>query len=424
MSCPFKNFSVLLFCVFFLLIGFTAYTNASSIVRGPYLQLGKTNQMTVMWRTESNSVCSVEYGLSTNYLLSRATGPALIHTVTLSNLISNTRYYYRVSCNTSPCEGSFNTFPAGDEPCVFAAIGDTRNNFSNDAHFIRVRNKALTDWQAGYDPLFLLNNGDVVFAADPLTNVTWQQMFDDCATLLRQAPLYIATGNHDLNLFTGEICPGYYENFSFPTNGPTPERIYSFDCGSVHITVGEIHNAVTVSNESYYCPGSPQFTWITNDLARTDKPWKVVMTHCPVFSSGQPYGTWGYKNQQSTNLLKYYMPEFEFYDVNLHIAGHEHMYERCQKSDTTYLTLSTWDDSYPYRFTNFPNTITAAPFGGALFAVTNELMNVTIVRADTNIITTVDTCVITNHVIPEPTPLLILFITLLPLISRSPTSKK
>ena len=378
------------------------FADSSPLSRGPYLQLGNTNEMTIMLCTLSNSACTIEYGMSTNYSHTLISGNQSLHRVVLSNLLQNSRYYYRVSCGAAMQAGSFRTYPAGSEPVVFAAVGDTRNNFSNDAYYIRERNRSLAEWQALYQPYFLLNNGDLVFAADPLTNIAWQETFDDFSPLLRQSPLYIATGNHELNLYTGEICPGYFDYFSFPTNGPTPERIYSFDCGQIHVVVGEVHNAVTVSNESYYCPGSPQFTWITNDLARTSKPWKIVMTHCPVYSSGETYGTWGYKNQQSTNLVKYYVPEFKKYDVNLHIAGHEHLYERCQKNDTTYLTVSTWDDSYAYRFTNFPYSISSSPFGGAVFAVTNELMYVTTAVAGSNEINFVDYFVITNQVIPEP----------------------
>jgi len=385
-----------------LLVFFTLQTAcyANDIYRGPYLQMGNSNSMTIMWQTVSNSEGVVEYGFTTNYSYSVSSSNSIIHSVELSNLNPSTKYFYKVSCGMENIKSTFITFPADDSPVTFAVVGDTRNSFSNDADYIRVRNSTMSESLSSHDPLFMLNNGDIVFAADPLTNKVWTEMFEDFQTIMKQTPFYFATGNHDLNLYSGEICEGYYDNFKFPTNGPVYKRIYSFDCGNVHITVGEIDNAVTVSNESYYCPGSPQFIWITNDLARTKQPWKIVMTHCPALSSGEEYGTWGYKNEQSTNLLRYYVPEFEKYNVNLHIAGHEHLYERCYKSETTYLTISTWDDSYPYIFTNFPYSIVKRPYGFALCAITNEFMYVSIVDENTNSL--VDSFIITNIFIPEP----------------------
>ena len=388
--------------IFFMILIIPSYANI--IYRGPYLQMGNSNSMSIMWQTITNIEGVVEYGLTTNYNHSVTTTNSIIHSVELINLNPSTKYYYKVSSGPENIKSSFTTFPDDDSPVSFALVGDTRNSFSNDAEYIHIRNSTMSEWLASNDPLFMLNDGDIVFAANPLTNKVWTEMFEDFQTIIKQSPFYFATGNHDLNLYSGAICEGYYDNFKFPTNGPTYKRIYSFDCGNVHITVGEIDNAVTVSNESYYCPGSPQFIWITNDLAQTKQPWKIVMTHCPALSSGEYYGTWGCKNEQSTNLLRYYVPEFEKYNVNLHVAGHEHFYERCYKNETTYLTISTWDDSYPYIFTNFPYSIVQKPYGFALCAITNEFMYVSIVDEYTNGL--IDSFVITNISIPESSCLL------------------
>jgi 3',5'-cyclic AMP phosphodiesterase CpdA len=63
-----------------------------------------------------------------------------------------------------------------------------------------------------------------------------------------------------------------------------------------------------------------QMPWLKNALARSTAPWKVVVGHHPLYSSGL-YG-------DDPRLQAKLLPLFERYQVQLYINGHEHNYER------------------------------------------------------------------------------------------------
>jgi len=155
-----------------------------------------------------------------------------------------------------------------------------------------------------YEPYFNLQVGDLVLDGEPLTNSQWQFYFDCVSDLTDKSPIYIVTGNHDYKNSTGVLAPGYLENFSFPQKESGSELFYTFDCGNICVIAAQIHpNA-----ESDYLPGSEQFTFVTNKLATTDKPWKVFMTHNPVFSSRRSgvKGRDKWNTARASNMFKYY----------------------------------------------------------------------------------------------------------------------
>ena len=81
---------------------FTSYLFSQEFVVRPYLQNATPNSISILWETDSDSPSIVEWGLVqflnestsgnsfTNY------GNSKIHTVELTDLTPNTRYYYRV----------------------------------------------------------------------------------------------------------------------------------------------------------------------------------------------------------------------------------------------------------------------------------------------------------------------------------------
>ena len=73
-----------------------------SLVVEPYLQNATPTSMTILWETDSDSQSIVEWGMyvflteSTSGSSFSNYGNSKIHTVELTNLSPNTRYYYRV----------------------------------------------------------------------------------------------------------------------------------------------------------------------------------------------------------------------------------------------------------------------------------------------------------------------------------------
>ena len=81
---------------------FSSLMYAVDLLVEPYLQNASPTSMTILWETDSDSPSRVEWGQAqfldqltlgssfTNY------GNSKIHTVELTNLLPDTRYYYRV----------------------------------------------------------------------------------------------------------------------------------------------------------------------------------------------------------------------------------------------------------------------------------------------------------------------------------------
>lgn len=318
-----------------------------SFWRTPYLQNMTTSAVTIMWWNNTNTAGGVgyaagrvEYG-KTGYEFSSTADhiitntfdgqTGIVHRITLENLDANCDYLYRVICGGATNGSSLRTFPAASDynaQVTFAVQGDASLGRTDWSSYDRY--PAFCEWQAPLRPNAFLLLGDIVTDGEALLSDAWHVFFTNGAALLAKSPSYITLGNHDYGI--DGLAPGFDEAFSFPTNGLDTEHVYSFDSGIAHITVCEIHSD---SNTHDFEPGTPQFTWITNDLARTSKPWKIVLLHHTIYTSGKP------TQDTSAELARDYVPEFEKYNVNLSLNGHDHLYEHSLKSNVHYMTLST-----------------------------------------------------------------------------------
>jgi len=76
----------------------------STIIRGPYLQLGTTNSMVVRWRTDLPTTNTVFFGTSPTRLnrSARANGLFTEHAVQFTNLLPATTYYYSLGAVDTP----------------------------------------------------------------------------------------------------------------------------------------------------------------------------------------------------------------------------------------------------------------------------------------------------------------------------------
>ena len=122
-----------------------------------------------------------------------------------------------------------------------------------------------------------------------------------------------AIGNHDYFSPTGYAA--YTSYFTLPGN----ERYYDVRRGVVHIFMlnSDPHEPDGTSSTSV------QAMWLSNRLASSDAPWKIVVTHhAPYSSAGSdtsarwPYEEWG---------------------ADVVLAGHAHNYERIEQDGFTYI---------------------------------------------------------------------------------------
>ena len=277
-----------------LLLVTISSASATEIVKGPYLQSATSTGVTVMWEADKAGDASVAFG-PTEALGKTvpAVGQELLRKVRLDGLQANSVYYYRVVDGDAKIPTySFKTLPDTGK-FTFAVYGDSRDGASEHALIVSLIEK--------HDPAFVMHTGDFVW--DGRQAELWGPIFFEPArTLISRVALFAAAGNHE------HESPLYYKYLGAPPGKPW----YSFDCANAHLVM--LDSCVDIG------PGSEQLKWLEADLASTDKRWRFVTLHYPLYSSSE-HGR--YLAMRDT-----LEPIFEKYGVDIVFAGHVHAYER------------------------------------------------------------------------------------------------
>jgi 3',5'-cyclic AMP phosphodiesterase CpdA len=136
------------------------------------------------------------------------------------------------------------------------------------------------------------------------------------ALLGQGVPFHAVLGNHDLRTANGNPQVAYPP---FGMGG----RWYTLRRGAVQFFM---------LDTNVNAPWQHQGPWLRRVLAASTAPWKVVVGHHPIYSSGF-YGN-------DPVALARLGPLFRRHGVQLYINGHDHHYERSRPLDgTTYLVV-------------------------------------------------------------------------------------
>ncbi len=158
--------------------------------------------------------------------------------------------------------------------------------------------------------------GDNIYPSGDLSLVesTFQRPY---AELLRAGvPFHAVLGNHDIRTANGAPQVAYKP---FGMKG----RYYTLRKGPV-----EFFMLDTNGNTDW----QRQISWLRAVLAQSRAPWKVVVGHHPIYSSGF-YGN-------DPHLAAKLTPLMQRHGVQLYINGHEHNYERSKPlQGITYLVV-------------------------------------------------------------------------------------
>lgn len=364
-----------------------AQSFALSLLRGPYLQMGTTSNITIRWRTSEPASSLVRFGLEPQPLNWQVNGsnPVIDHLVTLTNLAPNTRYYYSVGTPELQLAGGTNYFfwtaPVQARPTRFWVLGDAGTSFNQPDYsglgLIREGQRAVRDAYysyAGsqYANIWLLL-GDNAYNdgrdGDYQTN-----FFEIYPEITRQSVIWSTIGNHEIDVFGTGDDRAYLEIFSMPTQGEAggvpsgSERYYSFDYGNIHVVCLD-------SEVSSREPGSPQLTWLEADLSANTKDWLIVFWHSPPYSKGS------HDSDVRSGLIKMrqnVVPIVEAHGADLVLCGHSHVYERSYMIDGHYGSSFTWSpamarDSGSGRTNEsgayLKNSIGPAPRQGTVYVV-------------------------------------------------------
>jgi 3',5'-cyclic AMP phosphodiesterase CpdA len=194
----------------------------------------------------------------------------------------------------------------------FLAVADTG---SGDANQRAVGHQmALVHQRRPVDLVVL--GGDNIYPSGDLSMVesTFQRPY---AELLRAGvPFHAVLGNHDIRTANGAPQVAYKP---FGMKG----RYYNLRRGPV-----EFFMLDTNGNADW----QRQISWLRAVLAQSRAPWKVVVGHHPIFSSGF-YGNDPHLAAKLSTLM-------QRHGVQLYINGHEHNYERSKPiQGITYLVV-------------------------------------------------------------------------------------
>ena len=298
----------------------------TDIVRGPYLQNGTTDGVTIMWRTSTNESSKVWYGTSLGSLNQTVTDATLEtdHTIRISGLPPASKYYYQVGMTdetvlaggdadhyfvTSPTVGS-------TDPVRIWVLGDS-GTANNNARAVRDAYLELAADENEADIWLML--GDNAYMSG--TESEFQAaMFDMYPGILKNKVLWSTRGNHESSASV------YYGIFDHPTQGegggfPSgTEHYYSFDYGNIHFICLNSQESTFYSN-----PSSVMYQWLEQDLADTTQEWIIAFWHHPPYSKGS-------HNSDTESQLIYMrqnaLPILEAGGVDLVLTGHSHCYER------------------------------------------------------------------------------------------------
>ena len=143
--------------IFILITLLSSLLFSVDLVVNPYLQNATPTSMTILWETDADSQSIVEWGryvfLTESTLGSSFSnyGNSKIHTVELTNLNPNTRYYYRVVVGNHESYSELYDFITPPEPSSEAsfriiAMSDMQRDNSNPNKFNEVIHDGVIEY--------------------------------------------------------------------------------------------------------------------------------------------------------------------------------------------------------------------------------------------------------------------------------------
>ena len=224
--------------------GFGHAVGPNLMTRIPYLQGPGQTTMNVCWHDTAMTGTKVEYGLDSTLTLSASGSSEIIsdpfrwHTVKLTGLQANTRYFYRVASGTGKSGiYSFKTLPdlGYNGKIRFVMFSDTHDSDTASASKVLRAAKAKISQLYGNDVENHINgifhSGDVVVSGSSPGQYT-TQYFQPFAALSANIPTMVVAGNHE-----GE-SPYFYKYLKlddqsvFPTNPALNEKIWQERVGN------------------------------------------------------------------------------------------------------------------------------------------------------------------------------------------------
>ena len=320
-------------CIISIIIAILAVPAiAIEIVAGPYLQAPTETSMTIMWMTDIASTANVEYG-SGDSLGNKAfdvidgqiAANTKIHKVTVTGLEPGSSYNYRVTSTEiikyepykvtygeaiNSDTHTFTTLDTAKDDCSFVVYNDVHDNVKNLKGRVDLSN------EGPYEMVFL--NGDII--NDPMSEeqIVNALLKPASETFAANIPFLMARGNH-------ETRGAYSRKIKDYIATPGGEYYFSFKHGPVYIVV--IDSGEDKEDSHWAYSGLNDFDsfrdieteWLKKVVATNEfknAKYRVVITHIPLFGSGDAHGTLDCRKEWAGILNDA--------NIDLHISGHTH----------------------------------------------------------------------------------------------------
>lgn len=345
--------------IYLLLLFFAGYMAQGQMLY-PYLQAPTPNSIYVNWKTESNPESIVQFGNTREALTNSVTGTNQIftdtgysnnyfyHTVKITGLTANTKYYYRIKTGASTSEiMSFKTLPlpgqaaTADGHLRFLVLGDNqmRNVPRFDTLVASAKRKIAQKWGISADPAdniaLTVMVGDQVDVGtlDHYENVHFKKN----KALSGYLPIQTLVGNHET--YGTLAMQAYYNHYVLD------EMSYrGITSGTENYYANQVGNTLFVAMDTEHT-SVQQLNWLAQVVQAADTDptvdWIISLGH-------RPYQAEQYVGDISPWIRNSAMPILVTSQKHiLHIGAHHHLYHRGQLKNTpTYQIISggvAWD---------------------------------------------------------------------------------
>jgi hypothetical protein len=289
----------------------------------PYLQTPATDGMTISWHSQNTASSIIQYG-TTTVLGQSATGSSEAvssdrwHTVVLSGLTSDTRYYYRcISGDDTSAMYHFRTLPQGLSQAKYLRIlkvGDSQANAGDVSRLIadtivyKMRELYGNDWMDSVH--LVIHSGDLVQNGTEIGRYG-NEFFNPYSAISAYVPIMVSIGNHESE------SPYYYQYVKYESLTGNNEKYYTFNIGPCQF--------ISLNTNGLY-NNSTQTSWLQTQMntsaVNPDIQIVFVFNHQPAHSEMWPDGNTSYVENSVLPVLVNY-PK-----MAMITWGHAHNYER------------------------------------------------------------------------------------------------
>lgn len=271
-------------------------------------------------------------------LVGSRSGRSAFYRTELTDLLPGAVYHYRVV--NVPHASKWDTFsiPQPDSALSFIYVGDIQDQVEGST-----RDLFRSIHRQHPDVAFWALGGDVI---ERPTDTYWNYWYSTMDSIAGKIPFIAATGNHEyLKGVIKVLDPRWTYSFFNPDNSPKDFAGRSYvvnfkDLCYIVIDTDGIQGAASLYRHRH---------WLKEVLSASDKKWRIVMMHHPVYSV---------RSGRNNYYVRYtFKPLFEAYGVDLVLQGHDHGYSRIttknkerQKVSPVYIVSSSSPKAYNIGF--------------------------------------------------------------------------